>query len=74
MEEGQTIQWRTEKGTKTVWRYQRGNQKPKMEGHTIQCLKDREKTTNNDLQNTTHETKGWIPWNPLKNGVNSGQY
>jgi hypothetical protein len=45
-----------------------------MEGHTIQCLIDRDKTTNNDLQNTTHETKGWIPRNPLKNGVNSGQY
>ena len=50
-----------------VCRYQRGNQKPPInEGQTLQWPKKKNKRTNNDLQNTTQETKDWVTLTPLK--------
>ena len=41
-----------------VWRHQRSNQKPEVEGrHTIQWQKEKNTRTSKDLQNTTQKTK-----------------
>jgi predicted Holliday junction resolvase-like endonuclease len=40
-----------------VWRYQRGNQNPLIEEQTTQWPEEKEKRTNNDLQNIHIELK-----------------
>ena len=41
------------------------------EGETIQLLKEKDKKTNNDLQNTTQNTKDWATRSLLKLEVKS---
>ena len=57
----------------TVRRYQRGNQKPEaQEVQIIHWSKEKDKRTNNGLQNTTHKATYWATQTPLKPGVNLG--
>ena len=50
-----------------VWRYQKGNQKPLIEGQTTQWLKEKKyKRTNNNIQNITLITKDWPTRTPLR--------
>ena len=39
-----------------------------MEGHTTLWPKEKDKQTNNDLQNITHKTKNRVTRTPLKTG------
>ena len=41
-----------------------GNQKPLMKGANNSMSK--RTGTNNDLHNTTHKTRNWVTWTPLK--------
>jgi hypothetical protein len=40
-----------------VWRYQPGNKNPEIEGRQKTMTKNKDKKTNNDLQNDTQKTK-----------------
>ena len=59
-----------DKKTRSVWRYQRGNQKSSIEseGLTMQWSKENDNSTNNDLQNITQKTKDRATRIPLKCG------
>ena len=50
-----------------VWRYQRGNQNLYIEEQTTQWPKEKEQTTIYKTY-STHKTKDWITWTPLKTG------
>ena len=52
-----------------IWGYQRGNQNPQFkERQTTQWSKEKDKRTNNDLQNITRKTKDLSSTNTTKNG------
>ena len=61
---------------RNIWRYQRNNQKPSIEGQTIQWPKRQRKKphTNIDLQIITHKIKDWTMRTPLKLGRFSSSY
>ena len=52
-----------------VWRYQRGNQDPEIEGGQTTQWQETEQTT---IYKTLQKTKDRVTRTPLKPGVNSG--
>ena len=55
-----------------VWRYQRGNHNPYIEGQTKQWPKEKVQKNKQRSTKHTYKTKDGITWTPLKPGVNSG--